>query len=183
MTCKDKTSCATNHVSAVKWPKCVRCLKLQDSFRKRASNHKALLREMTYKDRAFYAFWPPCSPAPKCDVTQSTVVTRFNSYVWHDVLYVWRGSFIQMTRLSHVCDVTHAYDSNTTNSMRHVLPHRVCGIRITRTHHESCITASSLWYSNHTYESRHTHDSVVLVGNTHPIIEALDAVIHDASSG
>ena len=30
-------------------------------FRKRAAKNRALLREMTYKDMAFYASSPPCS--------------------------------------------------------------------------------------------------------------------------
>jgi len=35
--------------------------KLQDIFRKRGTNHFALLREMTYKDKASYGCSPPCS--------------------------------------------------------------------------------------------------------------------------
>jgi len=30
-------------------------------FRKRATNYRALLREMTYKDKAFYDSTPPCT--------------------------------------------------------------------------------------------------------------------------
>jgi len=39
--------------------KVVRCLKLQVSFRKRATNHRALLQKMTYKDKASYGSWAP----------------------------------------------------------------------------------------------------------------------------
>jgi len=35
------------------------CLKLQVSFRKRAINYRAILRKMTYKDKASYASSPP----------------------------------------------------------------------------------------------------------------------------
>jgi len=35
------------------------CLNLQVSFRKRSTHHRALLREMTSKDKAFYASLPP----------------------------------------------------------------------------------------------------------------------------
>jgi len=37
------------------------CLKLWVSFRKRATNYRALLREMTYKDKASYESSLPCS--------------------------------------------------------------------------------------------------------------------------
>ena len=36
------------------WRRCIECLKSQVSFRKRATNHKALLRRMTSKDKASY---------------------------------------------------------------------------------------------------------------------------------
>jgi len=37
--------------------RCIGCLKLQVSFRKRATNFRALLRKMTYKDKASYDVW------------------------------------------------------------------------------------------------------------------------------
>ena len=43
------------------WRRCIRCLKLQVSFHKSATNYRALLRKMTYKDKASYASSPPCS--------------------------------------------------------------------------------------------------------------------------
>ena len=45
---------------ATGWPKCVGCLKLQVSFRKSATHHRALLRKMTYTDKEYYGSWPPC---------------------------------------------------------------------------------------------------------------------------
>ena len=42
------------------WPRPIRCLKLQVIFRKRATNYRALLRKMTYKDEASYDSTPPC---------------------------------------------------------------------------------------------------------------------------
>ena len=36
------------------WRRHIGCLKLQVIFRKRATNHKALLQKMTYKDKASY---------------------------------------------------------------------------------------------------------------------------------
>ena len=43
------------------WRRLIGCLKLQVIFRKRATNYRALLRKMTYEDKASYDFTPPCS--------------------------------------------------------------------------------------------------------------------------
>jgi len=43
------------------WPRLIRCLKLQFIVRKRATHYRAVLQEMTYKDKASYDFTPPCS--------------------------------------------------------------------------------------------------------------------------
>ena len=43
------------------WRRCIGCLILQVSFRKRATNYKALLWEMTSQDKASYGSLPPCS--------------------------------------------------------------------------------------------------------------------------
>ena len=43
------------------WRRCIRCLKLQVSFGKRATNHNVLLRKIAYKDKASSASLPPCS--------------------------------------------------------------------------------------------------------------------------
>jgi len=44
------------------WRRLVGCLKLQIIFGKRATNYRALLRKITYKDKAFYYYdsMPPC---------------------------------------------------------------------------------------------------------------------------
>ena len=48
-------------VSHTGWRRCIGCLKLQVSFRKRATNYGALLQKMTHKDKASYGSVPPCS--------------------------------------------------------------------------------------------------------------------------
>jgi len=40
--------------------RCIGRLKLQGSVRKRATNYRALLRKMTYKDKASHGSSPPC---------------------------------------------------------------------------------------------------------------------------
>ena len=41
------------------WRRPIGCLKMQVIFRKRATNYRALLRKMTYKDKASYESSPP----------------------------------------------------------------------------------------------------------------------------
>jgi len=43
------------------WRRPIGCLKLQVIFRKRATNYRALLRKITYKDKASYGSSPPCT--------------------------------------------------------------------------------------------------------------------------
>ena len=42
------------------WQTCIGCTKLQVSFRKRAAKKMALLRKITYEDKASCAYSPPC---------------------------------------------------------------------------------------------------------------------------
>ena len=48
-------------VMGIGWRRLIGCLKLQVIFGKRATNYRALLRKMTYEDKAFYDPTPPCS--------------------------------------------------------------------------------------------------------------------------
>jgi len=52
------------------WRRCIGCLKLRVSFRRRATNNRALLQKLTYEDKAFYGFSPLCVCAhplwPRC---------------------------------------------------------------------------------------------------------------------
>ena len=43
------------------WQRCIRCLKFQVSFRKRATNCRARWRKISYKDKASYGSLPPCT--------------------------------------------------------------------------------------------------------------------------
>jgi len=46
---------------ATGWRRHIGCLKLQVVFCKRATNYRALLQKMTYKDKASYDSTPPCT--------------------------------------------------------------------------------------------------------------------------
>jgi len=52
------------------WQRPVGYLKLQVIFRKRATNYRALLRNMTYKDKASYGSSPPCAFGKHFDITE-----------------------------------------------------------------------------------------------------------------
>ena len=43
------------------WRRCIGCLKLQISFRQKATNFWALLQNMTFEDKAFSGSTPPCT--------------------------------------------------------------------------------------------------------------------------
>ena len=58
---KEPYTLATFLLRVVGWQRCKRCLKLQVSFRKRATNNRALLWKTTCKDKAPYESSPPCS--------------------------------------------------------------------------------------------------------------------------
>ena len=55
------TSTHTPRHPTTGWRRLIGCLKLQVIFRKRATNCRALLRKMTYKDKASYDSTPPCT--------------------------------------------------------------------------------------------------------------------------
>jgi len=55
---------------------------LQVIFHKRATNYRAILREMTCKDKASYGSWPPC--IEYCNINQS------RADVWECLLGLWR---------------------------------------------------------------------------------------------
>ena len=43
------------------WRRLIGCLKLLVIFRKRATDYRALLRKLTYEDKASYESTPPCT--------------------------------------------------------------------------------------------------------------------------
>ena len=55
------TNMTDMHTMDTGWRRPIGCLKLHVIFRQRATNSRALLRRMTYKDQAFYGSSPPCT--------------------------------------------------------------------------------------------------------------------------
>ena len=61
LSCKDILASQFDHTFTTGWRRLIGCLKLQVIFRKRATNYRALLRKMTYEDKASYDSTPPCT--------------------------------------------------------------------------------------------------------------------------
>jgi len=57
----DMSGSTHGKMSGTGWRKPTGCLKLYVSFRKRATNYRSLLREMTYRYKASYGSSPPCT--------------------------------------------------------------------------------------------------------------------------
>jgi len=47
--------------SATWWRRPIGCFKLQIIFRKRATNYRAILRKITFENKASYGSLPPCT--------------------------------------------------------------------------------------------------------------------------
>jgi len=60
------------------WQRLIGCLKMQVIFRKGATNHRALLRKMTYEDKATYASTPPCTPVFRAiNSSRTNLISQF----------------------------------------------------------------------------------------------------------
>jgi len=72
------------------WRRCIGCLKMQVSFRKRANNHRALLLKMTYKDKASYDATPPC------------IRLTYECHVYMNVASIWTSRLSEYHVYMHV---------------------------------------------------------------------------------
>ena len=106
------------------WQGCIQCLNLQVAFRKRATNYRALLREMTYKDKASHVS-----------------LTLFDT-LWHSVY-----TYIPDTQ-THVCGAhTYCVCKKATN-------YRALLRKMTykdKASHASLTLFDTLWHSVYTY--------------------------------
>jgi len=59
--------------SSTRWRRPIGCLESQVIYRKRAANHMALSRKMTYKDEASSDSMPPCSSFPDSRVADTNM--------------------------------------------------------------------------------------------------------------
>jgi len=82
-----RTSVVKNTVTG--WRRPIKCLVSLILFHKRATKHRALLREMTYKDKASYESLPPCTSFLRGgqQFTHEFVPSRMNKlfHIWMSV--------------------------------------------------------------------------------------------------
>jgi len=96
------------------WRRLIGCLKLKVIFRKRATNYRALLRKMTYEDKASCDSTPPCTKSCRACVWWCTIetphahhhmrvhiyflpfLTCMQIYIWHS-LYAYTYAYMCVT--------------------------------------------------------------------------------------
>ena len=126
------------------WWRPIGCVKLQVSFRKRATNYRALLRKMTYKDKATCASPPTCSrhhfqwgwkwPICFCHVLGwvrregggvQWTFAQLNWFIllkkcgWCEFVHVLPGVDITLKVCNSVCAHTHTHIHTHTNTHTH----------------------------------------------------------------
>jgi hypothetical protein len=67
------------------WRRLTGCLKLQVIFRKGATNHRALLRKITDRDKAAYDSTPPCTHTRMHTHNSSDRKTSTAYPIWSDI--------------------------------------------------------------------------------------------------
>jgi len=118
------------HWTITGWRRPIGCLKLQVIYRKKATNYRALLRKMTWKDMASYGSSPPCTFERRIAIKSF----RMRSFKWFSRLNDWQKSplFFQTSPTHHQLpytrechpEVTHINErvwmSQVTHGMSHV---------------------------------------------------------------
>jgi len=89
------------------WRRPIGCLNLQVIFRKRATNYRALLRKMTYKDKTSYASSPPCTPTP-CIYVTWLIHMWYDTFIF-DMIHSYVTWLIHIRRHSFTRDMTHSF--------------------------------------------------------------------------
>ena len=120
-----------SHFTCTGWQRCIGCLKFQISFHKRATNYMALLREITYKDKASYASSPPCVDefysSALCESSPWANASLHEWFMWNDASE-WIIHMTCVTWPIRTCDMTHSYvwhdsferDMNHSYDMNHM---------------------------------------------------------------
>jgi len=96
------------------WGRLIGCLKLQVIFRKRATNYRALVRKMTYEDKASCDSTPPC--------TQQSPHYQGESYVLIVCIYINFFIFYWNLHLHlYLCLSNHAHEFLCSKDASYVL--------------------------------------------------------------
>jgi len=145
------------------WRTCKGYLKLQVTFRKRATNYRALLWKMTCKDKASYASWPPCTMWTGHSLHELSHVARVHKSLrtcaWAKisqlvVSHIWMSHVAYLNQACRVCDWCD----------------RVCDWSVLRVH-EPCHTyervMSHVWLSHVTHLNRPCHKCAWSMSHTY----------------
>ena len=84
------------------WRRCIGYLKLQVSFRKRATNYRALLRKMTCEDKASYAFSSPCR---SLHANWPPIIVLFSGKILQTIGHSFGTSYMYV----YICKYIHIY--------------------------------------------------------------------------
>jgi len=142
--------CVDTTIYDTGWRRPIRCLKLQVIFRKRTTNNRALLRKMTYQDKASYGSSPPCPIGclicvgdflQKSPVISGSFAKRDMTDLCACVMpHICKSHVTYMTRVTpHICmsHVTHVKHTRnkliTTVDMPHVCMSHVTHMDESRT--------------------------------------------------
>jgi len=109
------------------WRRPIGCLKLQVIFRQRATNYRALLQKMTYKDEVSYGSSPPCSVLQtiwstnymKCRIQDTIQRTRERGN--KHTIEVHHQSFLKIAKWTSLSYKRHF---NFISSHKHFAAHR-----------------------------------------------------------
>ena len=86
------------------WRRPIRCLILWITFRKLATNYRALLRKMTQKDKASYESLPPCKRGPhghSLNLSYSNIYMHIHAFMYTPTI------FMNIHKYSHLHTYTH----------------------------------------------------------------------------
>jgi len=92
------------------WRRPIGCLKLQVIFRKRATNYRALLRKMTYKDKASYGSSPPCGTATVIRHRHCAAIATSHAHArTHSRTHTHTHTHMYSLSLTHTHTYTHTH--------------------------------------------------------------------------
>ena len=106
------------HVKRTGWRRLIGCLKLQVIFRKRATNHRALLQKMTYEDKASYDSTPHCNMDACTMIMTHTHGSWLDTHTWHIHMTHTHGTYTWlMTWHTHMAQAYICHDAINSQNL------------------------------------------------------------------
>ena len=146
------------------WQRCIGCLNFQVSFRKSATSHRALLRKMTYTDKASCGSSPPCT---NCFADFISLKESCHTYEWivshiNESCHIWMSHVTYEWVMSHMNEWFHIWISHVTYEWVTSHMNEPCHIWMSHVTYEWVMShtwmgvMSQIWMS-HTYECFKSH--------------------------